>query len=346
LYRRILDEKEDFDARLGLAYAELAAGRRKKAEDAAGLLKPASAEQIKERDRLLKTLREAGRLSASGGLNYYEDSDGNWVDAYELSVGFPVGRARSDYLYRQVHAFDGQGSASAEEEYLKIHHKQGRIGSGAGVGYVHAGQAEAPYIATGHVRADLGVKDWVVGATASKSAFTDTALLLRNRIVRKSGELFAFRDLASGYALSGSYRNSQYSDDNRSRDVLLRVDYAVSPGTPMVRIGYRLRYLDFNRQSGGGYFDPRHLSSNQVQATLSAKTGRFRGSFEPSFGYQEFSRFGSRDRQLVYSARASAGCALRENILLDVWGESGKSGEGVVSAYRYSAARAMLTAAF
>jgi hypothetical protein len=245
-----------------------------------------------------------------------------------------------------VHAFDGTGSASVEEASVKTYHKQGRIGAGGGLGLVHAGQEQAPSIATGHVKADTSVQGWLAVAAASKNILTDTAQLIRNRIIQKSGELFASRDFPAGYAWSGSYRNSEYSDDNRSRDLLLRLNCAVFSMNPTVTAGYQVRYLDFDRQSGGGYFDPQHLNSNQIQAAVSWEAGRFHGSFEPTLGYQEFSRFGARNYQVVYSAHAAAGYSLRKNISLEISGESGKNGEGTVSAYKYSIMQAKLTATF
>jgi hypothetical protein len=67
-------------------------------------------------------------------------------------------------------------------------------------------------------------------------------------------------------------------DDNNSNDLLLSLRYALRRENPGINTGYRFRYLDFNRQSLGGYFDPEGFLSHQLylHATLRRKNSQVR----------------------------------------------------------------------
>ncbi len=347
LYEKILTKGEDFDARLGLAYAYLDAGDRKHAAANASLVQPRYAYQVKELNKFQEAARDREKSPADGSFIHYSDSDGNRVNTYSLSSQLHPGDWTATFGYRHVDAVDPTPrSARADEVSMKTYHKGDRTGAGAGVSAVREEFGQTVNSLAGHLTADVSVPRGTIGATASKDVLTDTAQLIQNRIFQTSGTLRASGEFPAGFSAFCSYQYSEYSDVNRSQDVVLRVNERIVEKKPGLTAAYKFRYRDFERQSGSGYFDPQHFSSHQLLLKASAETGRLHGFVEPYYGSQSFARYGTRSSGPFYGGSGALGYAVRRNMSIELSGERGNNIAGTVSVFNYYLTTLRLTAAF
>jgi len=178
--------------------------------------------------------------------------------------------------------------------------------------------------------------DWGgVGMSAAREMFSDTAQLIENRIVRTSGSLSLFETLSPRLTLSESYSHSGYSDGNDADDLQLSARYAVMLAFPKISIGYRLRYWDFRRQSGSGYFDPEDFTAHQVFVSVYTEKNGFYFSLEPYTGIQSFTRYGEYTSKSFYGAVASTGWTMKKCTAFEINGEGGNFSQVVADAFRY-----------
>ena len=290
LYNSVLSRGEDFDARMGLAYALIESRRFKAASDSKALLKTAYPYQEREMKELHDALSRATRPTFDLSSAYYNDSDFNQVRRFALAYGFLLSDLKAELRYRHTDAEDRTRDKNAESFSFYL---AGRLGDDikarAGAGAAFKGNGG---FFTGLLGAETNLRGWTASAGVSRDLLTDTAQIVENGIRVSDYSLSASR--ASGRtSLYGSYNYRRYSDDNSASDLSVTPRYTLKPGSPRVDIGYRFRYLDFDRQSGGGYFDPENFIAHQLLLTLSYEHAGFYAYLEPYYGWQSFDRNGA-----------------------------------------------------
>lgn len=134
-------------------------------------------------------------------------------------------------------------------------------------------------------------------------------------------------------AAAHSYRN--YSDGNDVNDFRLSPVYSVLTKNPTINLGYRFRYLNFNRQSGSGFFDPNDFISNQIFISLNFEHERFYFYIEPYGGYQSFRRYGENKADFFGGGSGVLGLNLSKKILLEANAEGGNYAMGAAAGFSY-----------
>lgn len=290
LYESVLEMGEDFDARAGLTYALLKDGRYTAATESKKELKPAYPYQERELEELERAVSSAVRPAMELSSSYYNDSDSNQVRRYSLAYGFLVSDLKAEIRYRHTDAEDASRDSSAEGFSLTL---GGRVSEGvrarAGIGASFKGNGG---FLTGRLSAETGVYGWKAVAGVSREMLTDTAQLIENGIRFSDYSVAASRGFGRA-DLSASYSFRHYSDGSSANDFSVTPKYAVMPGNPRVDIGYRFRRLDFDGQSGGGYFDPDDFISHQALVMVYYEKAGFYASIEPYYGHQAFERNGA-----------------------------------------------------
>ena len=342
-YEKALAQGENFDARIGLAYAHLDAGEKEAAKEISEPLKPLYPYQEKELARFTDSL--CGVRANRGGIQYshYADSDHNRVDRFALTYGFWAGPWDTELLYRLTDAKDPVLHVRAEDLGISTRRKFGRFDTGAGIGI---NSADRVSLVTGQARADTDTAWGAIGVSAAREALTDTAQIIENRITRTSGMLSVTETMFPRLSFNERFIYSGYSDGNNSKDLWLGAKYAVTLSSPMIATGYRFRYLDFRRQSGGAYFDPEDFTSHQAYASLHAEKNGYYAYLEPSVGYQSYTRFGGTVSDTFYSLYASAGWTLKKCTAFEIYVEGGNYAGGAVAGYNYYQVGVRLTAYF
>lgn len=337
IYEKLLAEEEDFDARLGLAHAYLAIGKREAALENSRLLESVYPYQERERDKLADALQKATHSDVMTQFSHYHDSDGNDVNKYTALCNFWIYNLKADVLYTHTDAEDDDGrDNSAEEAWANLYYRvTGSLGIGAGVGVAHAGDGDSDTFGTWNARADLDVYNGALGASVSRSLFSETAEIIDNQIMVTIANAYFFQNLTDRWFSSASYTFRDYSDDNHSNDAQFLVRYAVLPQNPRVTLGYRFRYLNFERQTHHGYFDPNDFIANHLVASLYYERGKFYSYLEPYIGYHIFRRYGDSSDDLVGGGAGSVGVWLTKNLSAEAYAEGGSFSVEAAGGFNY-----------
>lgn len=334
VYEKALAQGENFDARIGLAFAYLDTGEKDTAQEIGKTLKPSYPYQKKELDKFSNSLCGVRASYLSFPFSYYKDSDENRVNRTGLSYGFWAGKWETELTYRFTDAKDPV--RRKREEYLGImaNGQIGRIGAGAGVGISMTDGGNSK-ILTGLLKADTNMGWGTIGVSASREALSDTAQLIENRIVRTAESLSLSERVSPRLTFVESYTRSDYSDSNGSDDLRFGATYTVLRTAPKIAAGYRFRYWDFRRQSGGGYFDPEGFTSHQIFVSLYAEKNGFYVYLEPYLGLESFTRNDEYTSKSFYGAAATTGWTLKKCSAFEINGEGGNDAGGTVSGYNY-----------
>jgi tetratricopeptide (TPR) repeat protein len=332
VYEKALAQGDSFDVRIGLAYAYLETGQKVRAQETARTLKPLYPYQKKELGRFSDALCGVRAVHAGIQYSYYRDSDDNRVNRYTLLSGFWIRDWETALSYRLTEAKDPSLREKAEDLWVRTHTQAGRLSASGGAG-INSSDAGSLFI--GQISADVNMGGWAIGAGASREALTDTALLIQNRIVRTGGIISLSETASSRLAFSESYARSGYSDDNDSDDLQIGARYSIMLSPVIAATGYRFKYLNFRRQSGGGYFDPEHYSSHQVFVSISGERDGLYAALEPYIGYQSFIRNGDTTRGIIAGFSGSAGWRLKKCTSFELTAEGGNNAGGTTAGFNY-----------
>jgi hypothetical protein len=179
------------------------------------------------------------------------------------------------------------------------------------------------------------VLDGRVGAAVSRNVFADTAQLIENRIRFTEISSYFEYPLPYRFTVRAGYAAREYSDDNRSDDWQGSVRHAFALGKPLVAAGYRIRYLDFQRESGGGYFDPAGYLSHRAELTVDYEKGRGYVHLAPFIGYQSYRRRGDSTEGFFSGGEAVLGARVTDSIALEIHGEGSDEAGRSASGFSY-----------
>jgi tetratricopeptide (TPR) repeat protein len=336
LYKKVSGKGEDFDTRLGLSYAYLSARDIKSAKETSKELKPEYSYQEKELKKFHYTLDKTIGPTLDARYSYYEDSDNNIVNRYSLGFGFWLGNWKNDLMYRYTDAEDNSRDAKAQDVSLRTYSKIAEsFGIGGGIGLSRVSDGNDTNFSTWHFRTDLNVLKGTIGASVTKDTFTDIAELIENNIRVLNTTFFISQSLTDRLSFYSSYSYRDYSDSNNANDFQFSTSYAFFTPNPIVNTGYRFRYLDFNRQSRNGYFDPDDFMSHQLFISLYFETETFYGYFEPFAGHQSYRRYGEKNDDIIGGGYGHIGLNLSRRIAFEVSGEGGNYALGTAGGWNY-----------
>jgi tetratricopeptide (TPR) repeat protein len=323
LYNDLLTEKEAFDVRAGQTYSYLTRGNRLETDESMVFLKPHYPYEQEESAKLQIERDWAFRPRLYGGVTFYNDKDDNEVTTYSAGSQFWLGNWKTNLDYSHVSARSPNFSNESDYVQLSTYSRMPWYGGlGGGVGLAHGGTI------TWKALADFDVLYGSVGFLAAKEAYAYTAELVEKDIRALILSARFIQRPTDRITLTGNYSYRDYSDNNSSHDVQASIAYLFHR-IPAISAGYRFRYLDFDRQSYGGYFDPDNFIANSVFVNLSFWTNRVYGYLEPYVGYQTFDRYGKSESEIFYGAAGSLGYRLTDRIALEgnaEWGNYAGSG--------------------
>lgn len=334
IYNGLLTEREDFDARMGLAYAELSAGHIKEAKKNRDMLKPGSPYQEREYKDLVNAIDSSSRPRFDTRYSYYNDTDYNQVRRYTLSYVFFADGIKSEARYVHTDGHDRARNNDAESLTLSAFSRRERYGLGASLGAHLVGNRDDSKFLTGGARAEIYAYGGVVGASVSKDLLTDTAQLIENGVRSTGYGVYATRPYGK-VTLRANADFRTYSDGNSAVDLQFVPSYLVKAKGPATTVGYKLRYMDFDRQSGSGFFDPNGFVSNQVFASVEYDEGRFYGYLEPYFGYQSYTRYNESSHDFFGGGAVLAGYRAARHVSIELSAEGGSSAVGTNAGFKY-----------
>ncbi len=335
IYERLLEEGEDFDARIGLTYAYLYSGNIKGARESSRLLKPEYPYQEREFKKLVDAMNRTTRPNSDIRYSFYRDSDDNRLNRYFFFYSLWLGNSKLDLNYRHTDARDKSRDNRAEDISLKTYSKVSEsLGMGLGLGLNQVGNSKTTNFLTGNIKGDVNIYNGAIGAGISREVLNDTAQLIENRIRLTNTGLYISQN-PGRLSLYGGYNYKDYSDENRSNDLQFISRYPLYAANPKIAMGYKFRYLDFNRQSRSGYFDPSDYISHHIFISSSFEKGKLYGYIEPFIGNQSFKRYDMKNSDLIGGAYGTFGLNLTKRLSMEANAEGGNSSVGTAAGFKY-----------
>lgn len=347
IYKDLLEREEDFDTRLGLSQAYLSAGFLRGAREGAERLKPVYPYQDTEAGNLRADIHRATSPAADASSSYYDDSDDNRLYRYSMSTAFWAGNWKIDLGLRHTEARDSSRDARDEDLSLNAYSRvTEKIGLGGGIGWNQTGNGDSSTFLEGRLQADADLGQGSFGMSAAREIFAETAQLIENRIrITSLSSVFQY-PLPLRFLLRLSHSYKDYSDENHSNDWQGFLIHTFDGKNPVIAMGYRLRFLDFHRETGSGYFDPSDFLSHQIGFTFSMEHAQWYFYLEPFFGHQSFKHQGSEHNDWIWGGSGKVGTRLSEKMSLEASGEGGNYAAGTAAGFNYYMVGLRLRVAF
>jgi tetratricopeptide (TPR) repeat protein len=336
LYTRLIQKQDDFDARLGLSYSLLFAGDRTGAEQSRQLLKPTTTNQQNRFSKFVDTFESAVQPKLDLQYLYFNDSDGNLLDRYGVSQSFWLDNFDLAASFRHTEARDDTRRNSGEDFSFKAYtHPTESFALGGKLGFTRLRDGNSSNFLAGEIKLDAKVRDGTVGTSVTREVLTDSAELIEKRIRATIAGLRWSQQLTDRFSVHPAYWYRSFSDANHAHDAQFTSQYLLS-FSPKLALGHRFRYLNYNRQSGGGYFDPNDYYSNRLFATFYIERQRFYLFSDIFVGQQAFKRNGVASNDLAYGGAGSIGYRPIRNLVLEFYVEGGQLAAGTASDAGYS----------
>jgi tetratricopeptide (TPR) repeat protein len=324
LYRELLAEQEAFDVRLNYTHDLVATGRIVEARSSRGLIDATDERQRSQLAALDTRIERYAPPRVLVGVTRYDDSDDNARDEYKFGSGISLGNLGISAEAERVDTEDRLRSAEIERLRAAAVWPTGnslRLRVGIGVARIEDGMDDDYFI--GYAGADGTLGRLRISAELARDVLDDTALILTNRIRRTDADLLASFQFTDRWRLDGDLELYDFSDDNDGWKLELTPQYVLRVGNPGLRLGYRRIQSAFDRQSGGGYFDPSELYGNQAVLFGSLRRERLRGHIELYAGQQVTRRFGQRQRDEILGGSARLAYDFNRHVSLESEIESG-----------------------
>ena len=335
IYQQIVDRDGDYDARAGLARAQLAVGNRVAALENRDGLNPQTAKQKREFSKLSSAIDDETRPTLESRYNYYYDSDKNRVDRYIMAATYWAGNQKLGLDYRHTDATDQTRHNRAEDFSVKLYSRiTDSIGAGAAIGFSQLADRHTSTFPTGQLRVDAKVFDGSIGAGMTREVLSDTAELVQNRIRMTTAGISLQQNLTERLSVLGRYNYKSFSDDNHANELQWATQYAVYL-TPRIVIGHRFRFLDYQRQTGSGYFDPNNYLANRGFTSLYFERSIYYTYLEGYLGYETFQRNGVASNNFIHGGSGSIGIKPLPYLSLEVNVDGGNFAAGSVSGFNY-----------
>ena len=338
IYKDILATQEDFDTRMALSQAYLYDGYLRGAREGAELLQPAYPYQERQVQELRKEIRIASRPDAGAGYSYYSDTEHNRVHRYNAYAGLWTGYVKWRLGYHYTDATNQSLSASSHEITLSADSRPLEwLWVGGTIGYNIASNGSSDSVVIGGVRAGTKFFDGKINARLHRGAMNYTAAVLDNRIRFTEYAVDVIYPLPYRFSVFAGYTGRDYSDDNGSTDLRLMVRHAFGWANPFVSVGYEVRYLNFKRESGGGYFDPSNFVSNKADVAINYTWGKMYSHLGLFGGYQFYNRYGNSHDAFFYGGHFVLGSRITNSIACEIHGETSDEAGGTVvgTGFRY-----------
>jgi len=333
-YDEILSKREDFDTRLGKAYAYANLGIPSKVEENFKLLKPIYPYQEKDLKELEKFKNFLFNPSFLAGFTYFQDTDNNEVYTYRLGFEGYVKdfRILTNYYYRE--GSDDYRKAYSNEFIVDVGKRiTDFIWLSANLG-ISQGGFDKSFVIGGINLSKLFLKGQM-GFSLNKRVLVDTAELIERNIRVLTANFFLNQVITDCLSIYVNYNHRWYSDSNQADFVRFSFPYKIKFGNPSLSIGYRIVYWDFKKQTRHGYFDPNDFWANQIFFTIYYEKSWGYLYLEPFVGYQIFKRYGDWSYDKVYAGTGIIGLKLKDKLNLEMSLEGGNYAAGAVTGWKY-----------
>jgi tetratricopeptide (TPR) repeat protein len=332
LYQRIIDRDGEFDARLGLASSLLYSGDRTAAQRQLKTLTASNSRQKRQLQKVSDALDRETRPNVEVGYNFYSDSDSNHYRRYSARYGVGVGN--HDFEVNIGRTNIEEGVRSDDVSFQADFNASSALGLAAGIGLTRLHDVTSAQFPTGLMRLHGRVARTSFSGGVTSEILSETASLVANHVRRLSFGGDLSRKVTSRWSVGGAYNRLRFSDTNQANDAQVRTEFTVT-NAPRVKIGYQLRYADYDRQSGGGFFDPSNFVSHRFSGSVELERRKFSTFVQVYGGRQSFSRYGEHTSEWAKGGRASFGFKATAKVTVEINASAGDFATGSVSGFHY-----------
>ncbi|MEQ6916871.1 tetratricopeptide repeat protein [Halomonas aquatica] len=325
-YRRYLQSYSDTDTLLAYGQALIFAGYFDQASEIASAIPTDVASAGSEvAIPAFKTRFEESRLPALLlGRTHYRDNDDSSRQENRVKLEGMYGNIDLSVLVESVNADSLQKDSEARTLQLGA---ESRLTDwlivNAAVGATEVSDIDSDLYAVARLSGAGRYEDLGYRLRLEREVFVETATILSNRIRRNELDLDLDYAISDRLRLEGEILQTHYSDDNVSTEVEITPQVVLRLRDPGIRLGYRRTWLKFDRQSGGGYFDPDHLGADRLMLFTTIYRPRLRGDAELFVGRQSFTRFENQLNQFVAGGSARLDVDLSPQLTLRTEVEGG-----------------------
>ena len=331
LYQDLITKQADYDAYEGITYAYMLSNDRVGTDRTIPLLKPGYPYEEKSLAELRELRDIKFRPSVVPGFSFYHDNDDNDVWRFFTTGTVWFGNWQTSLDYVRVEANSPGFYSSTDNFTLSTYSRMPFYGGlGGSIGIVDQGRT-----VSWSVRGDKDIPDGSIGARIGYDALTDTAEIMHNRIRATNYSLYALYRPTDRITLWGSYSYRDYSDSNNANDFIGSISYLFLRKPAAMAVGYRGRYLDFQKQTFDGYFDPNNFSSHILFVNVSFEEKSFYGYAEPYVGYQTYTRYEEGDNSVIGGFAGMMGYRFSRHFATEVNFEVGDYAMSSSGASRY-----------
>ena len=305
LYRRILLQGSDFDARLGLIYSLLAMGAKTEAKKEFKLISPEDGDQEEQYVELSNELEASTRPTLDVLQNRYSDTDKNKSVEQGATIKVVVGNLDwvADMREKKATSNDVDSFALAKSYSLgATTHVTDRVivtGKYGRTELITSEQRKS--VATGQLKVDVKTGSGVLSGNASWDALNATIASIGSttQVAKKSIELT--QPLTERFNTNLNYAYKNYSDGNAANDFRATATYVLYNGVPQISLGYGVHRTNYKNplidgeQPSYSYSAPQHLFADQVFITAYYETERFYVNVDIEYGREAYKK---RDEEL------------------------------------------------
>lgn len=334
LYDSLLSRKEEFDTRLGKAYAFANLSIPSKVKENTNLLKPLypyQEDDLKELEKYKKSLFNPAIVT---GFSYFNDSDDNEIHTYHIGFENYIKDLKVTLNYYYKIGSDRIRTSHTNDINIKLGKRlQNSLWGFFNLG-VTQGEKSGTFLVGG---GGLNKLIWrgQAGLSLNKQVLKDTRELMENKIRVYTLNLFLQQVLNDRLSLYTNYNHRWYSDNNSADFFQTSLQYKINFIKPILSIGYRVVYLNFKKQTRNGYFDPNDFLSNQIFLSIYHEIPKFYIFLEPFIGHQTFKRYGDRSSDKVYGGTGTVGIKLYDSLTLEGNLEGGNYAVGSATGWKY-----------
>ncbi len=342
IYQSFLLEEDQFDTRIGLAHTYISLGEFEKAQElftsTTGTF-PYQEKELKElKTRIEKEQKCYQKKSIRHEItlpqiSYFKDTDTN--EATRLAGGYAYYGDNFTFrsLYQKTWADSDTQKAQADMINFDLSipfQNNWNVSFGAGMQDLNGAEKTIAHGSLSH-----NSENYSLYAGLSKNYMTDTAQLINNRIGVTTYTLAGTYSITDRLIGSANYDHRHYIDNNFANDYLLGLRYRYLLDDPSLDFGYRIRYLNYDRQSGRGYFDPQNFLSHQFYLSGTKQINCTTITFEPYFGHQSYQRYAVDHNDLFYGGSILVRQQIISTIHAQFSVEGGNYAMGQVAGYNY-----------
>ncbi|ALP51933.1 hypothetical protein Tel_01600 [Candidatus Tenderia electrophaga] len=337
LYQQVASTDNSFDIKLSYARSLLATANYEAARTARSQLRAESEFEQSVIDDLDWQMRREARPRVWLSSEQYRDVYHAGYRRSYLGVDIPFATSWLWFRTGRISSSDGLRDVEVTHHSLgglmRLHDRaqlRASIGRAS-----HPADLIDP-VTTGNISITANLpQTWLV-LNATRELVDDSPRALETSVLRTSHELALSYQFSDRWGLRLQGKHTDYSDDNQSLEAKLAGLYTFYFGPPKMSVGLKREALSFDRQSGGGYFDPDRVTTNKLLFVISQSQDRFSGVLELFAGNQTIDRFGTVQENNIAGGYTALRYQLIEHAQLELTLEGANLGLGEAKAYRYN----------